>query len=157
MPKLKIVNLKPGACVINSLKITIAGLSYVIIDSSTIGDLDIEELKRLGIISITPVHDTVGKRPKKVQNALPKLPIQKKQIMAKKGITKTGKPIKQTIQNIGQIPSKPGTDFRAVDGPEDVMGAKVVIMGDAGPEVRKMSPGINGAGPKYAGDTSYDE
>jgi hypothetical protein len=152
MPRVKITNLKAGACVINSLKLTIPGGKSVVRDASVVGDPDLSELEAEGIISVTAAEEVKPSVPPKppAQAAKPQKPTQPPKKGQKGGSQKnTPPPAPQP---------KPGTSFRIPDGPEDEMGRTVVIMGDAGPEVRKMGPGINGApGPKYAGDEAADD
>lgn len=164
MPRVKITNLKPGACVINSLKITLAGMASVIRDAGVVGDADLSELEHAGIISVQPFEVAAPVVQPTEKPAVPEAKIQKvSQPAAEVAVDKPKKNKKKTLKSEKTIAAttvpakKPGTDFRAVDGPEDVMGSKVVVMGEMGPEVRKMNPGINGGtGPKYVGDESFE-
>jgi len=151
MSRVKIINLKQGTCVINSLNIAIPGMASVVRDESVVGDPDLTELESAGIISIVPVSNIVEKPTVKAT-----VPV--KSNASKPKNNKKNKKIVNPISENKTALTNRGTDFRAVDGPEDTMGANVVIIGDNGPEVRQMNPGINGGdGPKYVGDTSYDQ
>lgn len=159
MSKVKIINLKAGACVVNSLKQIIPGMSFVIKDSSVMDDPDLIELQSLGIISVQELNDVVladkpvNQDSKKSANVSPK-----KETKGKKN--GSGKISKESgAKQVKVAANKPGTDFRSVDNvQEDIMGGKVVIIGDNGPEFKRMNPGINGAtGPKYVGDAYGDE
>lgn len=162
MPKIKITNLKAGACVINSLKIIIPGMGSVVRDDSVIGDPDLSELENLKVVSIQTVEEesVVNKNTNKTpeKNIDQKKPEPKN---ADKNQSKTKvKSQKSAKQNNGSVKEvrnpKIGTDFRAVDV-EDTMGAKVVIIGENGPEIKKMNPGINGNdGPKFVGDDAWN-
>lgn len=155
MPKVRITNLKPGACVINSLKITIPGGGSVTRDASVVGDSDLAELESYGVISVSPLGE--------------EKPQPKPQPAAQQA--GTAKP--QQGRQAKPRP-RPGTDFRRVDpedqfvvrrredGSEELVPAdkpreeKVVVVGRDGPEVRHMRPGMNNVdGPKYAGDESW--
>jgi len=162
MPRIKITNLKAGACVINSLHITLAGMGSIIMDSSVAGDPDLSELESLKIVSVQTIDDAQTVKPVTKQEPEKKVEPQKQakepyqEKGKKQGVAKQGKASKQPAQPIQTLKIKAGTDFRAVDV-EDGMGAKVIIMGDSGPEVRKMGPGINGAnGPKFVGDDAWN-
>jgi hypothetical protein len=154
MPKIKITNLKFGACVINSLRLTIPGKASVVRDASILGDPDLSELESEGVISVTSVEDAKpappppAPKPQPVQAAKQTKPQPgKKPQQGKKAPAAPPAP-----QQPPKPKEKPGTSFRMVDGPEDEMGRKVVIMGEDGPIVKKMGPGINGSGPKFVGD-----
>ena len=138
--------MKAGAIVINSLRLTMPGLSSVIRDAGIVGDPDLVELESEGIISITN-PDEIKPVPQSIQ------PIQKpQQAIAKQGKKQQGK-TQSSKQTPPQKPEKPGTSFNVDDSIGDEMGRTVVIMGANGPEVKKMNPGINGGdGPKYVGD-----
>lgn len=155
MPRVKITNLKAGACVINSLKLTIPGGKSVVRDASVVGDPDLSELEAEGIISVTPAEEVKPSAPPKPppQTAKSQKPTQPPKKGQKGGSQKNTPPPPPPPPP----QPKPGTSFRIPDGPEDEMGRTVVIMGDGGPEKRKMGPGINGApGPKYVGDEAGD-
>ena len=144
MPKIKITNLKPGACVINSLRVTIAGNSSVTRDASVVGDPDLTELESYGVVAVTPLEE-VDQKPS--QTAVQQPP------------TKQPQSSRQNEQvQPPKAPKRPGTDFRAVDGPEDQMGGKVIVVGEQGPEVRRMDGGLNAKnGPKYVGDDAWQD
>jgi len=162
MPKVRITNLKPGACVINSLKVTIAGYGSVTRDASVVGDADLTELESYGIVSVTPIEDVQ-------RQATPQPPRQTPAPPPAQPPASHGKPVAPPKQR-----PRPGTDFRSVDpedqyvtrrredGSEELVPvaprdqAKVVIVGENGPQVKKMRPSINNIdGPKYAGDESW--
>lgn len=167
MPKIKITNLKAGACVINSLNVIIPGMTCIIKDSSDIEDPDIMELEHLGIISIQKVETKtqVVKKTTQVNNDSSKSSVEKNNVTTaesevspktacKNGTKKTKNKKSPSIKKktVTQAKRK-GTDFRDIDNFTDDMGAKVVIMGENGPEEKHMNPGINGGnGPKYVGD-----
>ena len=160
MPKVKITNLKQGACVINSLKIIIPGGGSVVRDDGVVSDADLIELEACGIIKVTAA-DVVAEPQCRIQvegkvEARPETKPTVKPAVAKQGAAKKG-PAPKTQPK--QIPvEKPGTSFVIKDGAEDEMGRTVVVMGDGGPEIRKMGPGINGAeAPKYAGDIARSD
>lgn len=156
MPKVKITNLKPGACVVNSLRMTIPGYGSVLRDASVSEDSDLIELQSYGAISIVAVD-----------NDPPSNDAETKKSTTKKIKT-------QKSKNSSKM--RPGTDFRDVD-PEDQYRTrkredgseefvpiekdepeKVVVAGDKGPEIRHMQPSINNKpGPKYAGDEDWED
>jgi hypothetical protein len=147
MPRIKITNLKEGACVVNSLKITIPGKSSVTRDASIIGDPDLVELETEGIISVMQVGDSL---PVIDRHVPPPLQSDKPQQGKKRG-----KKRKLTAKDIIQPTKtqKPGTSFRMNDGPGDEMGRTAVVMGEHGPEKKKMNPGINSHDtPRFIGD-----
>lgn len=147
MPKIKITNLKPGAIVINSLKITIPGKSSVTRDASVMDDPDLIELENDGFVSISQHEAVPTASPKQGSNLPSEAPQGSPSGVPPK---KLDKPKKQQ--------QKPGTSFRMNDGPEDAMGRRVTVMGENGPEIKKMSPGINGGdGPKFGGDDIGDD
>lgn len=165
MPKVKITNLKSGACVINSLKLTIAGMSSVTRDASVVGDSDLAELESYGVVSITMLEDAQPAAPV-VRSAPQQSPPQR---VPAKGAAKQGKAPPPEKRKPQQPPSleqpqtpksqqlrRPGTDFRSVDGPEDEMGGKVIVIGEKGPETHKLDGGLNAKeGPKFAGDDAW--
>lgn len=174
MPKVKITNLKFGACVINSLRLTIPGKASVIRDSSIIGDPDLSELESEGIISLESLDDPKVPpmaRPQPAQTVKSQPASKGKATQKTVGTAQKGKAqganatadyiASRLAEQKAKPPAakpkmKPGTDFRAVDGPEDDMGRKVVVMGEHGPVVKNMGPGINAQGPKYVGDDAED-
>jgi hypothetical protein len=163
MSKVKITNLKAGACVVNSLKIIIPGMGFTIKDSSVVEDPDLVELEHLGLISVVKIEEVkpVISKPvptieaKVATKKEPAKPAKPSKAEKTKGKTSNGSK-KQVIQTPAKQEGRPGTSFRIKDGAEDEMRAKVVIMGDNGPEVKHMSPGINGNdGPKFVGDDDF--
>ena len=157
MPKVKITNLKSGACVINSLGLTIAGNSSVTRDASVVGDSDLTELESYGVVAVTPIEDIRPQTPQPVPQPVPQpaKPVNKSPASKTKNNKKPPQPQQPKIQ---QPLVRAGTDFRAVDGPEDNMGGKAVVVGEHGPEVRKMNGGINTReGPRFTGDDAWQE
>ena len=55
MPKVKITNLKPGACVVNSLQLTIPGYGSVLRDESVSEDSDLIELQSF-VLSLVQIN-----------------------------------------------------------------------------------------------------
>lgn len=146
MAKVKIINLKQGACVINSLKIIVPGGGSVIRDDSVLTDPDLVELESAGIIKVVSAEDS---------------PVPKCQVIVVEKETKTSSKQPANAKNAKKDSpkkpekAKPGTSFQVHERPEDQMGRTAVVMGENGPELKKMNPGINGApGPKFAGDTA---
>lgn len=147
MSRVKIINLKQGPIVVNSLKITIAGNAFIIRDSSVVGDSDLAELESEGLIKIEGCEEV--NKPAVVTAAIiakpdAKSPSHHGKQPEKKTAAKNGKkPIKTaepqttpvvTPTKTTQSP-KPGTDFRAVDPEDEEM---VVVAGRNGLEFRKM-------------------
>jgi hypothetical protein len=152
MGKVKITNNQMGACVINSLKIIIAGKGFVVRDDSVVGDADLTELENEGLITVTPFETVVVATPLVVTTNQPQMPPvvvteSKKAGRPKKQAQQQPqpqKPVQPPPQAPKQKKQKPGTSFNVDDyGPENAMGNPVVVMGKDGPEVKKMSPGIN--------------
>ena len=155
MSKVKITNLKAGACVINSLKIIIPGMGFMIKDVSVLDDPDLIELESLKIISVVDIDEesTSDKNPTSSNVDSSKKSTQKTKAL--KNTKHTDKTTKKEIPSKKEI--RPGTSFKIQEGMENEMGSKVVIVGDNGPEIKHMNPGINGNdGPKFVGDDSYD-
>ena len=160
MPKVKITNLKAGACVINSLRLTIAGKSSVVRDAGVIGDPDLVELESEGIVSVEQVQEAPPLQPKPAQPVVQETRPQTAKPKPGKQGGQAGKNVKKPHlqpQQPSKPKEKPGTSFRPADGPEEEMGRTVVVMGEDGPVVKKMSPGINATGPKYLGDLDGDD
>ena len=151
MPKVKITNLRPGACVINSLRLTIAGKGSVVRDASIIGDPDLTELEAEGLVKVESIPDVKPPDPVKPANVQPA-----KTEPKKGGKGGKGKKQPQQPQQPAKPREKPGTSFKVQDGPEDQMGGKVVVMGQDGPIVKHMTPGLNAEGPKFIGDEFDD-
>lgn len=164
MSKIKITNLKAGACVINSLKSVVAGYASIVKDASDLGDSDLVELESLGIISIEEIG--VEKATTKEKSPIKNSDIEKSAKVSQATSKQNKKVDKQSTQaekknNVKTVlvsKKRLGTDFREVDNSDDQMGNKVVVMGENGPEEKHMNPGINGGnGPKYAGDGSFEQ
>jgi len=142
MPKVKIINLRPGACVVNTMKLVIPGGGSVVRNDDVIGDPDLIELEAAGIIKIVSAED---------------VPEAKCTIVPSPTAPKTP-PNSHKAKKEAAKPAVKVDPFRAMDkdGPEDQMGRPAVVMGENGPEIKKMGPGINGKnGPKYEGDSRY--
>jgi len=181
MSRVKITNLKSGPIVINSLKLIIKGNAVVIRDSVVVGDEDLAELERGGVIKVESLSEEV-KQPSNPAPASPTTSEVTSKRTSKQPVKKAGKgnpQNNQTTQPQCEAPKpKPGTDFRAVDPEDDEMvvvmgrngaefrpkaesdrkiGTKTAVMGEDGPELGKMGKGVNGRkGPKYFGDTGFE-
>lgn len=164
MSKIKITNLKAGACVINSLKSVVAGYASIVKDACDLGDSDLIELESLGIISIEEigVEKLTSKEKLPIKNSDIENPAKANQTTSKqsKKVNKqsTNPEKKNNVKVMLANKKRLGTDFRDVDHSDDQMGNKVIVMGENGPEEKHMNPGINGGnGPKYAGDGSFEQ
>lgn len=162
MPKVKITNLKQGACVINSLKIIIPGGGSVLRDDGVTSDADLIELEACGIIKVTAADGVVTPQCRiqvegKEEAKAAAKPVAAKQGAAKQGAAKKG-PAPKAQTKPAPPAAKPGTSFSVQDMAGDEMGRTAVVMGLGGPEIRKMGPGINGTeAPKYVGDESVEK
>ncbi len=151
-----ITNLKPGACVINSLKLTIPGKGSAVRDAGVADDPDLVELETSGIISIASYDDVKAKQEKQDAKIVTKPEVQKSAAKQRRKKQKADNQMQPDPQPAAKPGPKPGTSFRVIDGPEEEMGRSVVVMTEDGPQVRKMNPGINASGPKFAGDEFDD-
>jgi hypothetical protein len=153
MQKVKITNLKQGAVVINSLNMTLGGGVSIVRDASFMDDPDIEELRKCGIIKVSSYDSDI-----QTQQQTIVAPTEQKMGDGKKTKKKSPKssPVNVKITK-KQNQAKPGTSFKIPEGPEDAMESRVVIIGESGPEEKKMGPGINGIDIKFVGDEDQKE
>lgn len=173
MSRIEIVNRTQKRFVINSLNMVIGPHNPnkpILRDHAIKSDPDICELVHSGMLSLVEVADPklesikeAPSSPSKNQNVstneASKQGEQSKQSKQGKGKRKYTSKKSHAEENVEKKKrgSKAVTYFNPTDS-SDQMGGKVVIMGEKGPQISKMQPGMNAhEGPKFIGDIDVDD